>query len=119
MEALGKVQLLQGRDHNAAGTVARARAALLQVRDRTSQLRPVFAGVMQKDLFDVLGTLEDYAKSNFHGFLQQRGGLLPWEKTAEQVGAEAKPNEMKGAAANAKSHNTRSGGIHGLLAEMR
>merc|ERR1712194_746824 len=51
------------------------------------------------------------------GFLQ-KGQLLPWEKTDEQIGMEAKPNDLDGAAADAKSYNSRSGRILGLLSEM-
>jgi len=98
---------------------------------------------MQKDLFDFLGSLESGAqrpnnqRSNvatgaFLGevflpkrqaaALEQEEGkatLLPWEKTEEQLGMDAKPNDLVGAAAGAKSYNSRSGQIFGLLSEMR
>jgi len=45
--------------------------------------------------------------------------LLPWEKTEEQIGMEAKPNDLVGAAAGAKSYNSRSGQILGIITEMR
>merc|ERR1719161_3111500 len=45
---------------------------------------------------------------------------LPWwkAKSSEQLGKEAKPNGLSGAAAGAKSYNSRSGGILGLLKQM-
>jgi len=45
--------------------------------------------------------------------------LLPWEKTDEQKGMEAKPTGLEGAAAGAKSYNSRSGRILGILSEMK
>merc|ERR1711920_815607 len=44
--------------------------------------------------------------------------LLPWQKTEEQIGMEAKPNDLVGYAAGAKSYNARSGQILGILMEM-
>jgi len=113
---LEKVQLLQKR--GGKPDQSRAKAVLLQLKAKIAG-HPQFQGVMQKDLFDMLGSIDDFAKGHMSGFLQQRGGLLPWEKTEEQVGAEAKPNELQGAAAGAKSYNARSGGIVGLLAQMQ
>merc|ERR1712039_416805 len=44
--------------------------------------------------------------------------LLPWQKTEEQIGMEEKPNDLVGYAAGAKSYNSRSGKILGILKEM-
>ena len=43
---------------------------------------------------------------------------MRWQKTEEQIGMEAKPNDLSGAAAGAKSYNSRSGKIVGILSEM-
>jgi len=126
VEVLEKVQLVQRSKGQSAPEASRAREVLLQLRDRVEQHHPKFQGLMQKDLFDVFGSLEGFVQRNA-GFLprraaasfeQEAGRLLPWEKTEEQMGKEAKPNELKGAAAGAKSYNSRSGGILGLLAQM-
>mmetsp|Transcript_52278 Transcript_52278/g.118173 ORF Transcript_52278/g.118173 Transcript_52278/m.118173 type:complete len:727 (+) Transcript_52278:83-2263(+) len=116
IQVLSKVQLIQkGRADPAATT------ALLQVRNVIQRHYPKFHGVMQRDLFDVLSSLKDMVPQAF--LRKQRSTaldqLLPWEKTEEQIGMEAKPNDLKGMAANAKSYNSRSGQILGVLAEMR
>merc|ERR1711920_377505 len=72
---------------------------------------------------DVLGSMQ---QTNLRkgAALEQAGvqfrstTLLPWQKTEEQIGMEAKPNDLKGYAAGAKSYNSRSGKILGILAEM-
>merc|ERR1719220_2471036 len=97
--------------------------------------------MLRKDLYDVLGSFQDVAKveierrqhSNLGGAflaetflpkkdvaaLEQQGRrLLPWEKTEEQLGKEANPNALEGNAAGAKSYNSRSGSILGILSEM-
>ncbi|CAK0909188.1 unnamed protein product, partial [Prorocentrum cordatum] len=93
---------------------------------------PRFRSTMQQDLYDVLGSLQQLAPAR----ASTRGGaapgpraareavalaqrrLLPWEKTDEQTGREAKPNDLVGAASGAKSYNARSGRILGILGEM-
>merc|ERR1719156_504413 len=90
-----------------------------------------FRSVMQRDLFDALDALNDEA--GHQGTFLPRRQLaalavgepdfssdknLPWEKTDEQVGMEAKPNDLKGMAAGAKSYNSRSGQILGILKGM-
>merc|ERR1719460_3555037 len=50
-----------------------------------------------------------------------KGDSLPWtqrHKSEEDIGRDAKPNELHGAAAGAKSYNSRSGGILGILKQM-
>lgn len=119
LEVLSKVQLLQKEGKPLSREQEQLRTVLVQVKARVRTRGPVhFASVMQRDLFDVFGALD--AATHDSGFLQASGRkLLPWEKTDEQKGKEAKPNELRGAAANAKSYNSRSGGILGLLNEMR
>jgi hypothetical protein len=121
---LDKVQLLQKQGKKAPPALAAqartATAALLQVRDSIQQRHPEFQNVMQKDLFDVMGALEEESPRSLRkGTALAQGKLLPWETTAEQDGAAAKPNELEGAAAGAKSYNARSGGILGILKEMQ
>merc|ERR1719281_1043432 len=43
---------------------------------------------------------------------------LPWIKSEEQLNMESKPNSENGAAAGAKSYNSRSGGILGILKQQ-
>merc|ERR1719277_1281550 len=65
---------------------------------------------MQRDLFDMLGSFDKQQKQVF--LRKHKGAAL------EQIGMEAKPNDLKGYAAGAKSYNSRSGKILGILAEM-
>mmetsp|Transcript_23601 Transcript_23601/g.60149 ORF Transcript_23601/g.60149 Transcript_23601/m.60149 type:complete len:736 (+) Transcript_23601:76-2283(+) len=119
IEVLSKVQLLQKGGKASGADQARARAALIQVQEKVRHVLPHtrFASVMQKDLFDMFGSISD-ASRGLRGASFEQSSLLPWEKTEEQIGMEAKPNDLKGAAANSKSYNSRSGGILGLLAGM-
>ena len=61
---------------------------------------------MVKDLFDMLGALKTPTKAMKAGaFLGKKS--LPWaqrHKSEEAIGKDAKPNELHGAAANAKSY---------------
>jgi len=119
IQVLSKVQLLQ--KHGKASE-AQVHSVLMQLKEKIQSKAPVrFASVMQKDLFDMFGSIDTAARSRqgLRGAsFEQSKKLLPWEKTEEQVGKEANPNALEGAAANAKSFNSRSGGILGLLAEM-
>jgi hypothetical protein len=131
MDTLSKVQLLQR--GSSAQEKRAARAALVQVKNLVRKgvdhkRFAKFQGVMQRDMFDVLGSFEDVLADNgvsdraapSAAFLGERaaGKLLPWEKTEEQIGMEGKPNEEKGNAAGTKSYNSRSGRILGILDEM-
>jgi hypothetical protein len=120
---LSKVNLLQKQGKKASPALmaqAKTAAALLQVRDSIQQRHPEFQSVMQKDLFEVMGSLEEEAPRSLRkGTALAQSKLLPWETTAEEDGAAAKPNALEGAAAGAKSYNARSGGILGLLKEMQ
>jgi hypothetical protein len=116
LAVLSKVQLVQKgskAEHN----------ALLQVRDIVKRVNPQFKSVMQKDLYDMLGEFNDVdghaekmstnvVTGSFLGevFLPKR------EAAALAQAAEAGPS---GAAAGAKSHNSRSGGIVGLLSAQK
>jgi len=128
---LSKVQLVQSPGVH--------KEALLQVRGIVRRVSPKFQRVMQKDLFDMLGEFKSFdqqreqafgrklATGSFLGevFLPKREAAvlaqskdLPWIKSEEQVGMEAKPNDQNGAAAGAKSYNSRSGSILGILKQQ-
>jgi hypothetical protein len=128
---LSKVQLVQ--------TPGAHKEALLQVRKIVRSVSPKFKRVMQKDLFDMLGEFKNFddqkdkafgrklATGSFLGevFLPKREAAvlaqnrdLPWIKSEEQKGMEAKPNAQNGAAAGAKSYNSRSGSILGILKQQ-
>jgi len=127
-EAIGvlqKVQLMQ----------KPTKEALVQVSNIVRHVSPKFPSVMQKDLYDMLGELANveqkhlgsvFLPRNRAAALEQewqrnaREGDLPWwkAKSSEQLGKEAKPNDLNGAAAGAKSYNSRSGGILGILKQM-
>jgi len=130
-EAIGvlqKVQLLQKQGKPAS------KMALVQVRDIVQRISPKFHNVMQKDLYDMLGALEDVEQQHLGSIflpkksaaaleqswkhLEHRELDLPWIKTSEEIGKEANPNDLKGAAAGAKSYNSRSGSILGILKAM-
>jgi chromosome segregation ATPase len=123
VSVLSKVQLTQTKGGHPTAEVQRAAAqALIQVQNIVKRRSSKFQTEMQQDLFSVLGSLRGYAESH-HVFLSKSkaaslGQLLPWEKTEEEIGMEAKPNDLKGAAAGVKSYNSRSGRILGILDEM-
>merc|ERR1712216_512059 len=113
---LSKVQLIQKPEVR--------REALLQVRGIVHRVSPKFKNVMQKDLFDMLGEFKglDEQKEKAFGRTLATGSFLgevflPKHEAAvlaqsREVLGDAQPH---GAASGAKSHNSRSGGIVGLL----
>jgi len=128
IDVLSKVQLIQKQKGQEAGKKAEAQA-LIQVRSLVHgfKLPAKFHNVMVKDLFDMLGALKvdggKHAGAKVGAFMAKsgRGDSLPWTeryKSEEAIGKDAKPNDLKGAAANAKSYNSRSGGILGILKQM-
>jgi hypothetical protein len=123
---LSKVQLVQKSKGPLAGARAEAKA-LVQVSAlvRSFKSPARFNNIITKDLFDMLGAFQGSDAKGLHSaqagaFLGQAGrdGSLPWIKSAEEIGKEANPNDLKGAAAGAKSYNSRSGRILGVLKEM-
>merc|ERR1719221_1833560 len=119
VQVLQKVQLVQRLKGKSAGTQEEA-AALVQVRSIVRRFSPNFHSVLQRDLFDALGAMQD-VQQDFLGkaaSFEQSRRSLPWIKSEEQIGKEANPNDLKGDAANAKSYNSRSGSILGMLKEM-
>jgi chromosome segregation ATPase len=131
VDVLSKVQLVQSGRAAGSKDVKEAKAALIQVKEIVAQKLPGYQSVMQKDLFDVLGSFDDIfpqapARPTAGVALRKRvaaalaqSSLLPWEKTDEQKGQEKKANDEMGAASGAKSYNSRSGSILGILAEMK
>jgi len=132
VKVLQQVQVVQQKGN----TEPVVKAALLQVRNIIQRHSPTFHSVMQKDLWDVLSSLESLVPASTKlrtglarktaptAFQQSKDEpdvgrqLLPWQKSDEQLGMEAKPNDLVGYAAGAKSYNSRSGQILGVLMEM-
>ena len=97
VEVLSKVQLVQKGD-------ARVEAALVQVRHVVERHYPSYQSVMQKDLYDMIGSLQDIvAVGKGKSFLHQSQA----------------PIAGGGQAAGAKSYDSKSGQIVGILAEMK
>jgi len=99
---LAKVQLLQ--KHVNKDVAAKAQvSALVQVRTLVQRIKssPRFGGVMQKDLFAMLGAFQSESQPNL------RAGAFLGEVDSQPAAG--------GAAAGSKSYNSRSGGIIGLL----
>jgi hypothetical protein len=143
--ALAGVQLLQ-KSGKAAGPketseFAAAHMALLQVRRTVEKRFPKFNEVMERDLFDVLGSFKEANHKNEHvskktmtaaligevflpkkeaATLAQVKAQNPnyWEPSEEEAGKAKKKNSLSGAAAGAKSYNSRSGEIFGVLRAM-
>jgi DNA repair exonuclease SbcCD ATPase subunit len=141
---LSKVQLLQKNGASAsAKEVQAAHTALLQVKRTVQQKFPKFNEVMERDLFDVLGSFKvDHKDQHINKkmmsaaligevFLpkrqaaaleQSKAGALGnpnyWEPSEEEAGKAKKKNDLSGAAAGAKSYNSRSGQIFGVLRAM-
>eukprot|EP00448_Togula_jolla_P023927 CAMPEP_0170592268 /NCGR_PEP_ID=MMETSP0224-20130122/12837_1 /TAXON_ID=285029 /ORGANISM="Togula jolla, Strain CCCM 725" /LENGTH=721 /DNA_ID=CAMNT_0010916169 /DNA_START=44 /DNA_END=2209 /DNA_ORIENTATION=+ len=117
VEVLSKVQLLQkqGKPLSVAADdlqkAQQATAALLQVRHSVQRRFPEFREVMQKDLFDVLGSLS--------GGGRQTVFLSKQDAAPAEAAEEGQPAKLEGAAAGAKSYNSRSGTILGVLSEMK
>merc|ERR1719454_1998645 len=107
---LGKVQLTQ------KGSTEEHQA-LLQVSEIVKKVNPMFKSVMQKDLYDMLGGLDGMQakpvdqkalttgtipgevflpKREAAALAQNQGKSLPWIKTEEQIGMEAKPTDEVG-----------------------
>ena len=124
VEILSKVQLLQKNGEAPSKELLdqahRTTEILMQVKAKHVASRPSFAGLMQKDLFDMLGALggpKDSFLPKRKMALNQASAMQP-EISEEEAGMAARPNGQNGAAAGAKSYNSRSGKIFGLLSEM-
>jgi hypothetical protein len=111
---IAKASELQLKKGSAAG--AHVKAALLQVSNIVKRF-PRFQGVMQKDLFDLLGSTTGFLPRST-ALTQDEESDLPWIKSDQQKGIMANPNGLKGAAAGATSYSSKSGSILGMLKEM-
>jgi chromosome segregation ATPase len=111
VDTLSKVQLLQKKG---AAVPQGLGNSLLQVQNVVQRRFPQFKDLMQKDLFDVLGSLP--SQSRGAAFLA--GNPNYWEPSEEEAGKAKKSNDLQGAAAGAKSYNSRSGEIFGVLRTM-
>jgi len=116
LEVLNKVQLVQ------KGSKAE-RTALVQVRNIVQRASPHFKSVMQKDLYDMLGEFSDVdgqqAKLSSKIVTGSFLGEVFLPKTEAAALTQAAHGGPTGAAAGAKSHNSRSGGIVGLLSAQK
>jgi hypothetical protein len=129
VSTLSKVQLLQKKGQHISkqeqGT------ALVQIRKAVKRVKghPMFTSTMQKDLFDIMGSLETVARKEAtrQGSTLEAGALLGEVFLPKSDGSslfqnllkdDAKPNNLKGGGAGAKSYNSRSGAIFGILGEM-
>merc|ERR1719230_1872289 len=97
LEVLSKVQLVQKGN-------AQVDSALLQVKKVVERHFPSYQNVMQKDLYDMIGSLQDMVGSG-------KGQSFLHQSQAPIAGG--------GQAAGAKSYNSRSGQIVGILSEMK
>eukprot|EP00971_Amphidinium_carterae_P096397 1907417-Amphidinium_carterae.1 len=116
IEVLSKVQLVQKSHRD---------PALLQLfgslKTKLTEMHPSnrnFRSVMQQDFFDMLNALSAVPQSQLRGTdtpsLVQQPVI-----SVEEKGMMEKANNLTGSAANAKSYNSRSGSILGMLAEMK
>jgi chromosome segregation ATPase len=131
-EAIGVLQKVQSVLVQKKTGHPSAQLALMQVKKLVQRIPPQFHSVLQKDLYDMLGALEDVEEEHLGSVFLPRSNAaaleqswkrmghrdLPWLKTSEQIGKEANPNDLKGMAAGAKSYNAQSGQILGILKAM-
>merc|ERR1719361_1186336 len=94
LDVLSKVQLVQKGD-------AEVTAALMQVRKVVERHNPSFQSVMQKDLYDMIGSLQDVVGGKGQSFLHQSQA----------------PIAGGGQAAGVKSYDSKSG--HGRVCSCR
>lgn len=103
IKVLAKVQLVQ--KHGSGEKEAkRASDMLLQVKDVLQLKLPQFHSVMQRDLFALMGSMQDLMQSG----KGPNGAFL----------GVVQPNALEGNTAGASSYNARSGGILGILKAM-
>jgi len=129
---LQAVQLMQKKGH--AVPKEQQGEVLLQIKTVAKSVRrhPHFNDKMQRDLFDILGSLQNVARKEAgrQGSTMAAGALLgevflPKKGMDEDsllqslLKEDAAPNKLKGAAAGAKSYNSKSGAIFGILGEMQ
>merc|ERR1719265_1761427 len=131
VEVLAKVQLLQKTHPEKAGTM------LLQVKDTIVHLSDTYKNVMQKDLWDLMGSIRSAATKEAstmeqHGKLSNTqilselfpgspstGGLRGAALTQQTPAAATHEWTGAGGVMGAKSYNSRSGVIFGILSQMK
>merc|ERR1719335_1755504 len=104
VDVLEKVQLMQKQGKAGDNELG---MALLQVRNIVHRNLRHYQDVMQADLWDFLGSYGDGDK-----------GFLPKQQLSALATGQNQPIEGGGAAAGAKSYNSRSGQILGMLKQM-
>merc|ERR1719335_1600829 len=104
VDVLQEVQLMQKQGKAGDNEMG---LALLQVRNIVHRNLRHYQDVMQADLWDFLGSYGDGDK-----------GFLPKQQLSALATGENQPIEGGGAAAGAKSYNSRSGQILGMLKQM-
>lgn len=116
IQILGKVQFAQqGNLRSHQGT---ASTALIQVKQLVKHVQKThrfakFSGVIQRDLYEFLGTLEEPTKQS------DGSKLLQFMPETNELRADEKPNDVEGHAGGVKSYNSRSGAIFGILNTMK
>jgi len=106
VKVLNKVQLVQRRG-SSSRDIQSASQILVQIHRVIKSRGSLFTNVMQKDFFDVMSALDEVGNgSSNRPFLPKREGI------------ELDQQPLAGAAAGAKSHNSRSGQIVGMLSAM-
>jgi len=111
LEILGKVQLMQKN-----GKLQEAGNALMQLKKTLKKSiggSVHFKDVMQKDLWDMLSS---FGGSEADGAFMRPRTFTGFEQTEE---GDDQPIEGGGGIAGAKSYNSRSGQIFGMLGEMK
>merc|ERR1719335_1631394 len=104
VDVLQEVQLMQKQGKAGDNEMG---LALLQVRNIVHRNLRHYQDVMQADLWDFLGSYGDGDK-----------GFLPKQQLSALATGENQPIEGGGAAAGAKSYNSRSGQILGMVKQM-
>merc|ERR1719428_1318843 len=122
VNVLSKVQLLQKENP------AKAAEAFIQVKTTIVHLQRNFKGVMQKDLWDLLGSVNDVDSVPT---VVNRASLVTTDQVLsdafmpkrtvalEQQDPESPTRPGGGGVAGAKSYNSRSGQIFGILSQMK
>jgi hypothetical protein len=122
LEVLSKVQLLE-KPADAAPLLAQLKEAVQVVHSKQQQPGkfglPRFQGIMQQDLWDVLGSIEN-AAADVGIFLPPapRRSLSVLGQSSRVRGAR-RALQPEGAAAGAVSYNSRSGSIVGILSTLK
>mmetsp|Transcript_49268 Transcript_49268/g.104837 ORF Transcript_49268/g.104837 Transcript_49268/m.104837 type:complete len:748 (-) Transcript_49268:69-2312(-) len=102
VSSLSKVQLVQT-SASPSGSRVPDGTALVQVLHKVARAKPEYKSILTRDFFDMMGALEA-----FPGSTPSLGAAFLHQKS----------EGPKGAAAGAKSYNSQSGGVLGILQQM-